>query len=333
MKALLLKSYSGSAGIELVEIKVSEPGKGEVLVKMAAAPINPSDLIFLQGRNPSSKALPSIPGFEGAGTVIAAGPGAAAKQLLGKRVACRASPKHGGSWAEFMITDAERCVPLLPKVSLPEGAMLLVNPLTAWGFIDIAKSEGHKCAIQTAAASSVGKMMVRWAHKKKFKLINIVRREEQVETLRDMGAPYVLSSDDSHFEKELENLAHKLGAKVAFDTVGGSFANTILKAMPQGSELWSYGGLSGDPVSVQPMILIYQQKNVRGMWLPPLMIARGPKKFSVIMNEIQKNMQSAFKSEVRATYPLHDFRKALADYESGMSAGKSLFTPSPQREG
>jgi NADPH:quinone reductase-like Zn-dependent oxidoreductase len=294
---------------------------------MFAAPINPSDLIFLKGQNPLSNSLPAVPGFEGSGTVVEVGPGALSKKLLGKRVALRAKPGRGGTWAEYVITDAERCVPLLPKVSLLEGASLLINPLTAFGLIRFAQEEGHRTAIQTAAASAVGKMMIRYAKKRKFPLINIVRRSEQVKELKAMGARWVLNSSEPDFPAQLQALSHKLGAKLVFDAVAGDFSETVLRAMPVGSELWSYGGLSEQPCAIDSMVLIYQQKRVRGMWLPPLMIAQGPKKFGAAMLEIQKNMK-IFATQVRSVVPFEDFKQALTEYEKSMSGGKCLLSMS-----
>src|SRR5690606_38019070 len=114
-----------------------QPGPGEVLVKMHAAPINPSDLAFLKGGYGIKRPFPTVPGFEGSGTVVAAGKGLLPKLWMGKTVACAASPKYNGTWAEYMVTGAGSCVPLSKNVSLDQGAMMFVNPMTALAFFDL----------------------------------------------------------------------------------------------------------------------------------------------------------------------------------------------------
>jgi NADPH:quinone reductase-like Zn-dependent oxidoreductase len=130
MKAIILNEYGDPPTIECNDIQLPKPAQDEVLVKIAIAPINPSDLIFIGGKNPSARPLPSAPGFEGSGTVVESGGGDLADQLLNQNVACRAMPDRGGTWAEYVVTKADRCIPLLPHVSLEQGAMLLVNPMT-----------------------------------------------------------------------------------------------------------------------------------------------------------------------------------------------------------
>src|SRR5262245_46472731 len=141
MRAIELRSYDGRPeSLVLVEKLVPAPGPGQVLVRMAASPINPSDLMFLRGQYGFKKGLPVVPGFEGSGTVVAGGGGFIASMLQGRRVACAAaSPDlQDGTWAEYTVTSARLCIPLLRDVDLEQAAMMLVNPLTAWALVDIA---------------------------------------------------------------------------------------------------------------------------------------------------------------------------------------------------
>src|ERR1700690_1840708 len=121
------------------QIPVPKPGAGEVLVRMAASPINPSDLGFIEGGHGYEKTFPVVPGVEGSGTVVAAGAGLLPKILMGRRVACAKSSTSDGAWAEYMLPRASQCAPLQKKISNEQGAMLLVNPLTALVFFDILK--------------------------------------------------------------------------------------------------------------------------------------------------------------------------------------------------
>jgi NADPH2:quinone reductase len=324
MKAILLRSFGQPDGLGLTELAVPEPGPGEVLIKMAASPINPSDLILLSGANPHKRTLPCVPGFEGAGKVIASGGGEAADNLVGQNVACRAKPIGDGAWAEFMVTEAQRCIPLLPHVSLLDASMLLVNPLTAWALIDSAIGAGHKAAIQTAAASALGKMVVKMAQDRQWPLINVVRRETQVKLLKDLGATWVLNSEAPDFAHDLQKAALELGATVCFEAIAGTMVDKILRLMPSGSELWSYGGLSGENCSIDPMVLVYGEKTIRGFWGPPTLY-KNPAKLQAAVSEIQAKITTVFQTEVRSKFALQDHEKALKLYSESMGAGKMIF--------
>jgi NADPH:quinone reductase-like Zn-dependent oxidoreductase len=323
MEAVVLTGFGQAPTWQITERPVPEPGPGEVLVSVKASPINPSDLIFIYGRNKSRKKLPTVPGFEGSGVVVKSGGGEEADTLVGKHVAFRTD--RDGAWAQYAVVDPKKCIPLLPSVSFTAGAMLLVNPLTAWTLVDCAQKGGHKCAIQNAAASALGRMVIKFAAERKLETINIVRRKEQVELLKSIGAQHVLNSESSDFDADLNKLAREHNATVAFDAIAGSAANGLLKAMPKGSQLWSYGGLSGQPLEIDPISLIYDEKSVHGFWGPPTFYKLSKREFEDAANEIQKSIETTFKSDVHRTFPLRDFTAALEEYEQNMTRGKVLF--------
>jgi NADPH:quinone reductase-like Zn-dependent oxidoreductase len=193
MRAVLLKSFSPPRlAVEDIAPPILKPG--QVLVKIAAAPINPSDLIFLRNQYGIKKALPVVPGFEGSGTVIDAKGGLYARWLVGKRVACHAPEDGNGTWAEYIATGAGEVIPLRQETSLEQGASLLVNPLTAWALLRVAKEGTHPGFVQTAAASALGQMMERLARRWNLISINTVRRREQAELIKKAGAIHVLDT-------------------------------------------------------------------------------------------------------------------------------------------
>src|SRR5260370_20765411 len=139
MRTLQIKDYDGKPGsLTVVEVPVPRPGPGEVLVKVFASPVNPSDLMFITGNYGFKKALPATPGFEGSGAVVETGTGMMAKFMKGRRVACAAAHANskGGKWAEYIVTSAHFCVPLSNRVEMEQGATILVNPPTAWPLVD-----------------------------------------------------------------------------------------------------------------------------------------------------------------------------------------------------
>jgi NADPH:quinone reductase len=243
-------SSNGELRLQIAEREVPEPRDREVIVAVEASPINPSDLGMLLGavdpgtlradgpdlvgtvpeatlsayRDRLDKPLPV--GNEGAGTVIAAGPEAGA--LIGRRVAL-----FGGSmWVDYRVADAAAVVELPDDVSTAEGAALFVNPLTALSMVETMRAEGHSALVHTAAASNLGQMLVRICAADGVGLVNVVRRAEQAQVLRDLGAVHVVDSSQPDFADRLTEAIGDTGATLAFDAIGGgSLAGDILTAM------------------------------------------------------------------------------------------------------
>ena len=152
MRAVQLRAYDGNPeSVAVVELPVPRPGPGQVLIRVAASPINPSDLMFIRGLYGFKKPLPVIPGFEGSGTVVEAGSGMLPRFLKGRRVACAAADPNiaGGMWAEYLVTSAQLCVPLSKQVDMEQGATMLVNPLTAWALME------EVCLVKTSCTRKI----------------------------------------------------------------------------------------------------------------------------------------------------------------------------------
>lgn len=325
MQAAVLHAYDGAPESLRIETRpVPRPERGQALVKMVAAPINPSDLMFLKGLYGVLKPLPVVPGWEGMGRVVATGDDWLSRQLLGKRVACAAPNKHDGAWAEYMLTSAMRCVPLTDAVPDEQGAMLIVNPLTAWALMDIARKDGARAFVQTAAASAVGRMLVRLSQRFGVEGVHIVRRDEQAELLRSMGAVHVMNSETPDFDERLREVCHQLNATIAFEAVSGMLAARVLKAMPDGSRLILYGALSESPLMADPRDLIFQRKRIEGFWLADWLGGRSAIGQLRLGKQIQRALGDLLQSEVAARYPLSEVHRALADYQASMTAGKRL---------
>lgn len=330
MRAVQLRAYDGRPeSIGVVEMPVPRPGPGEVLVRVAASPINPSDLMFIRGLYGFKKPLPCVPGFEGSGTVVAAGSGMMGRFLVGKRVACHASdPKiSGGLWAEYVATSAKNCVPLRKEVDIEQAAMMLVNPMTAWGLMDEARRGGHRAVVQTAAASALGRMVVRLGQKFSIPVINVVRRAAQIEVLRGIGAEHVLNSADAGFDSALRELCHRLGASIGFDAVAGELSARILRAQLKGSRLLVYGALSLGAVQSDPGSLIFEGKHVEGFWISGWLARKTMLGRMRIASQVQKLLASELKSEVHARLPLAETASGLTQYAANMTAGKVLLVP------
>ncbi len=327
MRGLELRALDGKPeSLALAERPVPRPGNGQVLVRIAASPINPSDLAFLSGAYIKKK-LPVIPGFEASGTVVAAGGGSMARILVGKRVACAAPFDGDGTWAEFMVTPAKFCIPLRKNISFEQGASLIVNPLTAWALMDSAKRGRHRAVVQTAAASALGRMIIRLGQRFGIPAINIVRREEQVELLQSLGAKYILNSNAPDFEDRLKKLAYELNASLAFDAVAGELAGRVLQALPKQGRLIIYGGLSLQPCQFDPRAFIFDDKQVEGFWLSNALQKNNPIRQLRNALQVQKFLASDLKTEVRARLPLEKAKEGLQQYAGDMTGGKTLLVP------
>ncbi len=318
MRAIQLHDYDGRPqSLKEEEVPLPKPKKGQVLVKMTVASINPSDLLYIRGEYGYTRPAPTIPGFVGAGIVVDAGPGQFGKLLIGKRVAC-AGEEDNGTWAEYCCSNAIQSLKLTKKISDEQGSMLLVNPVTAMALLHEARSQGHKAAINTAAASSVGKMLNKFALKASYPIINIVRWEKEAEELKGLGAKFVINSSDPDYINQLTDLTKRLQATIAFDAVSGALPGQLIDAMPEGSIVYIYGRLSPDPMQIDPWKLLFQRKSVRGFWFPEWVKEKGMLQTISIIRRVVKEFDSGMTSHVSERFPLSKIHEAIDLYEKNM---------------
>ena len=242
--------------ISLAQVDFPAPGPDEVLVRIEAAPINPSDLALLVGpadpatfrqggtaqrpvltadipaaamRLVAGRLNESLPvGNEGAGVVVAAGSSAAAQALLGRTIGM----VGGEMFAQYRCLHVNQCLPLEEGTTAAQGASCFVNPLTALGMVETMRREGHKALVHTAAASNLGQMLNRVCLADGVELVNVVRKAEQEKILRELGAKYVVNSSAASFMSDLTAAIKATGATIAFDaTGGGKLASQILSCM------------------------------------------------------------------------------------------------------
>lgn len=308
------------------EVSVPKPQKGEVLVKMAASPINPSDLSFLRGTYVTTPNYPVIPGIEGSGVVVASGGGLIANIRMGKRVTCSSSEGKGGTWAEYMVTSAMRVIPLRANLNMEQGSMLIVNPMTALAFLNIAKEGKHKAIVNNAAASVLGQMLVRLCKKRNLPLINIVRREEQVELLKKIGAEYVLNSSNPAYEEDLQKLAHELQATLFLDAVTGDQTEKLVKAAPYGSTIMIYSNMTGENISIEPRLLIQGSKSIRSFYLGGWAEKRNLLQTLKAARQAQNLAGNELGSNIRKRFDLAQAQEALEYYSGNMTGGKVILT-------
>lgn len=325
MSEMMKAVRQNKAGDKLIieSIPVPDPGPGEVLVKMAASPVNPSDLANISG-DYLAASWPFTPGLEGSGTIVKAGKGLLPRMRLGKKVACSPHSGEDGTWAEYMKTSVMNTVPLPKNLDMEQGSMMLVNPMTAMAFISLAKEGKHSAMVNNAAASSLGKMLIRMSLKESIPLINIVRKEQQVEELKKLGAIHVLNSNSDSFPEELSSLSRKLKASLFLDAVTGKETGRLLAAAPDGATLVAYARLSGDPIEADPSDLIRLKKTITGFQLGNWLSGKGILYKLNFLGRVKKEMNGALSSQVHRTFPMEEVNEAIALYRDTMSAGKVL---------
>lgn len=359
---------SGALKLWLEDVTVSDPGADEIVVRIEAAPINPSDIglllgaadiAALEGSGSADRPVATFPlsperfgamrgrvdqalpvGNESAGTVVAAGEGA--EHLLGKRVGM-----IGGSMYADYRKIAARDVLVLPDgASAADGAAMFVNPLTALGFVETARAEGHKAIVHTAAASNLGQMLQKICLKDGIPLINIVRSEAQATLLREIGATHVLNSKDADFNAQLVQTIADTGATIAFDAIGGGrLGSDILQAMEQAAgasmksysrygsdtfkQLYIYGALDPSPSTLNRAAFGFQW--AAGGWLLfPFLQKAGPEVLDAMRRRVVDELTTTFASHYTRTVGLAEalHPDVIRAYERKATGEKYLIDPS-----
>jgi NADPH2:quinone reductase len=332
MRALRLTAYDGRPeSLQVAEVPVPKLTAGQVLVRVAAAPINPSDLHFVRGLYGVKKPLPAVPGFEGSGTVVAAG-SLAGRLLMGRRVGCVPTPTTDGTWAEYVAVPMKQCLPLLPRMSDEQGAGFFINPVSAWALMELARRGKHRALVQSAAASTLGRMLQKLARKEKLPLVNVVRRADQEELLRKLGAEHVVNSSEPEFEERLRLICHELGVSMAFDPVAGPMTGQLTRALVDGGTVIVYGSLSEQDCRIHPREFVFHQKKIEGFWLADFFKGGFGKDQLRALVGVPTLLGKDFDVPVRARLPLESAGEALRIAASDMTAGKVFFTPNVEKD-
>jgi NADPH:quinone reductase len=337
-----LASEEGRLEVSLTEVRIPEPGADEVIVKVQATPINPSDLGLLFGPADvraatveDGKLVAPIPevfvralkarlgqalpvGNEGAGLVVKAGASPEAQALTGKTVAMIG----GAMYTQFRKIRIADVMVLPEDASAADGASCFVNPLTALAFVETMRNEGHTALIHTAAASNLGQMLVKICLKDGVPLVNIVRSAEQAKILTDLGAEHVLDSTDPAFTQKLVAAVDATGATLAFDAIGGGkLGSQILAAIEaaasakadsysrygsgQFKQLYIYGGLDTGPTVFNRGSLGFSW-SVSGFLLTPFLQKSGPEVIARLRQRVVDELKTTFASHYSHVVSLSD---------------------------
>nr|WP_070960787.1 zinc-binding dehydrogenase [Hyphomonas sp. Mor2] len=354
--------------MELVEKEMPEPQAGQIIVRVEATPINPSDHGVMFGWSDMGAASSSgsgqgtvltapvpeqgmrmmkarigqalIVGNEGAGTVVAAGEGDYAQSLIGRTVAVMG----GGMYGQYRAVDAMMALPLHESNTAREGASCFVNPLTALCFLETMRMEGHTAIVHTAAASNLGQMLNKICQADGVDLVNIVRKPEQEEILRGLGAKYIVNSSKDSFMADLIDAVHETGATLGFDaTGGGKLGSDILTAMEGAAartpgaysiygsvahkQVYLYGGLDTSPTVLSRG---YGMAWGVGGWLLPNFLAKAGMEVAMrLRTRVADELTTTFASHYTGELSLSEALQAenVAKYNAKTTGQKYLICP------
>ncbi|MFO1218296.1 MAG: alcohol dehydrogenase catalytic domain-containing protein [Burkholderiaceae bacterium] len=313
--------------LALRRIPVPSPGPGQVLVKVAMSPVNPSDLLFVQGRYGLPRVPGAVAGFEGTGIVVAGGD-AATSALVGQRVSFLAGAS--GAWAEYALTDAASCAASADELRDEDGAALLVNPLTAIAMIELTAAAGARALVLTAAASELGRMLIGLARERGMAAIAVLRRPAEAGALRALGAAEVLVSGAPEFRERLESALRAHKPRMLLDAVGDQVSADIFLAMPAHSTWISYGVLAErGPCLADMRQFVFANKRIEGFWLSRWLRAVGPETRAHAVAQVQQRFLSGtWRTRIAARIALED---ALASLPAALGLrGKVLLAPGQQ---
>lgn len=308
--------------IELIEQPdPGEPGAGEVVIDTELFPINPADLLNLEGRyGATPPSLPMISGAEGVGRIARVGAGVSHLEP-GDRVLLPGP----GTWRE-RITASARAVFALPEgVDPKQLAMLRVNPPTAWLMLhEFVAPKAEQWVIQNAANSGVGLCLIRLAHEAGVKTVNVVRRTELAEELRAVGADVVLT-DGPDLDGRVRAETGDGVLPLAIDAVGGSSTQRLARCVSDGGTVVNYGVLSGEPCMLDGRETVFRDVRLRGFWLRRWFMQTPPDRIVALYRDLAARLgDSRLHVDVEAVYPIRRIKEALAHAARGGRSGKIL---------
>lgn len=323
-KALTIKEFGPPAEVLMLEEKpVPDPGGGEVLLRVLAAAIHPSDLGIVLGKYGTLPELPAVAGREGVAEVVALGDGVEGLQE-GDRVRV---PADAGAWQSEMVVPAGDLLKLPSDIPVELSAMATINPPTAWRLLRDAHLNEGEWVVQNAANSAVGLHVIEMARHLGLKTLNIVRREELVEPLLGRGADVVML-EESGYEKQVAEITSGEPVRLALNSIGGDSAVRLVRSLSRGGIHVTFGAMQFDKVRFPTRELIFNDITLRGFWMDQWYREQSKARVQIMFDKIFDLMRKeVVVPSVHRMYPLDEYKEALAA-AARPRLGKILFKTS-----
>lgn len=321
MQALYFqKNGTPSDVIEFGNIERPRPSENEVLVKTLAAPINPADFLFIEGRYRVKSVFPQTAGLEGAGLVEETGPGVPLEK--GALVSFR----HKGSWAQYVLVPTDKLFKLPSAFPVEKAAQFSLNPLTAWALLHEARPAPGDWLLVTAGQSAVSKIITQLAKKRGVHVIATVRSQEQGPELLRLGATQVIVTDGAPFAQDVLAMTGGRGVAAALDAVGGKTGTEIINCIGVNGRIILYGLLSPDSVQFHNADVIMKLASIQGFGLDYwLSRANMSVKETMLAELVEALQQPGFEMPVAGQFSLQQYREAIESSKEKAWKGKSLF--------
>lgn len=323
MKRVVFHQFGKPADIlNVEEVEKHPPGPDEVLIKVLASPINPSDIMFVLNLYGIRPQIPSSAGFEGVGIVEEAG--ANAKIAVGTRVSFTAI----GAWGEYVITNHRTLIPVPEAMTDDVAAQLFVNPFTAVAMVEESGVKEGEWLMITACASALGKMVIQICKMRGIKTIGTVRRNDLNDELKALGLDEVVNTEEENLPKRVQQITNYEGAKAVLECVGGHTASEAVKCLGRGGVMLIYGLLSLQDPSINIGLMIFRELTLKGFWLTDWMKRTDAATRQRVAGEVITLLATGqVQMPIEATYSLEDIKAAVTHAEAHGRWGKILVKP------
>jgi NADPH:quinone reductase-like Zn-dependent oxidoreductase len=323
MKRVVFHQFGKPADIlNVEEVEKHAPGPDEVLIKVLASPINPSDIMFVQNLYGIRPQLPSGAGFEGVGVVEETGTNA--KVAVGTRVSFTAI----GAWGEYVITNHRTLIPVPDAMTDEVAAQLFVNPFTAVAMVEESGVKAGEWLMVTACASALGKMVIQICKMRGIKTIGTVRRNDLNDELKALGLDEVVNTEQENLPKRVQQITNYEGVKAVLECVGGHTASEAVKCLGRGGIMLIYGLLSLQDPSINIGLMIFRELTLKGFWLTDWMKRTDAATRQRVAGEVITLLATGqVQMPIEATYSLDNIKAAVTHADAHGRWGKILLKP------
>lgn len=323
MKRVIFHQFGKPSDIlNVEEVTKQSPGPDEVLIKVLASPINPSDIMFVQNLYGIRPQLPSGAGFEGVGIIEEAGTNT--KIAVGTRVSFTAI----GSWSEYVITNHRTLIPVPDAMTDDVAAQLFVNPFTAVAMVEESGVKEGEWLMVTACASALGKMVIQICQMRGIKTIGTVRRNDLNDELKALGLTEIINTEEENLPKRIQHITKYEGVKAVLECVGGQTAADAVKCLGRGGIMLIYGLMSLQDPSVNIGLMIFRELTLKGFWLTDWMKRTDAATRKHVSEEVLTLLSTGqVQMPIEAMYSLEEIKHAVIHAEAHGRWGKILLKP------
>lgn len=302
------------------EMLLAEPKQGQVRIRVQARPINPADLMFIEGLYGIQPKSPSGVGFEGMGKIDAVGEG-----IEDFKTGMRVSFMAIGTWSEYVVVPVKAVVPIPDSMSDEIAAQLFVNPITAYALIQECGVKPGEWLMFTAAGSTFGRIILQICKTRGIKTIGTVRREDQIDELKALGADEVINTTEGQLPTRVKEITGGKGVAFVLDAVGGKTGAAALQCLSPGGTMIVYGSLTKEPIPLNSGTLIFKGLQMKGFWLTDWLKRTEKKAQQEVLEQVMELLASGkVELPVDAKYDLSEITKAIIHADSSGRKGKVL---------